>query len=43
MRVYDAVFGKSLTIERNEMEPGMYFYKILTDDLKVYGGKFIVQ
>jgi len=43
MQVYNSVFGKSLTIERNDLKPGMYFYKILTDDLKVYGGKFIVQ
>ncbi len=43
MRLYDAVFGKSLTIERNDLGPGMYFYKIQTDDFKVYGGRFIVQ
>ena len=43
MQVYDSVFGKSLTIERNELGQGMYFYKILTDDFQVHSGKFIVQ
>jgi hypothetical protein len=43
LRNYDSVFGKSLTIEKRELGQGMYFYKILTDDFKVYGGKFIVQ
>ncbi len=43
MRVYDSVVGESLKIERNELGQGMYFYKILTDDFKVYSGKFIVQ
>ncbi len=43
MRVYDSNFGKSLTIEKGELIQGMYFYKILTEDFKVYSGKFVVQ
>ncbi len=43
MRVYDSVFGESLTIEKGGLGQGMYFYKILTDDFKVYSGKFVVQ
>ncbi len=43
MRVYDSNFGKSLTIEKGALSQRMYFYKILTDDFKVYSGKFVVQ
>lgn len=43
LQVYDNIYGSSLTIERNELSRGMYFYKILTDDFKVYSGKFVVE
>ena len=43
LRLYDSIEGNSLTIERKDLNQGMYFYKILTNDFEVYSGKFVVQ
>ena len=43
MRSYNSINGNSLTIDKGNFNSGMYFYKILTNDSKVYSGKFIIQ
>jgi len=43
LRNYTNINGSSLTIEKGNLSPGIYFYKLLTDDFKIHSGKFIVQ
>jgi len=43
LRNYETINGSSLTIEKGNLSPGIYFYKLLTDDFKIHSGKFIVQ
>ena len=43
VRTYHSINGNSLKIEKGNLNQGMYFYKFLTDDFKIYSGKFIVQ
>lgn len=35
--------GTSLEIQRGNLSPGIYFYKLRTDAFKIHSGKFIVQ
>ena len=43
IKSYQAVEGNSLTIQRENWNAGMYVYKLVTEDFKVYSGKFVVQ
>lgn len=40
---YANIEGQSLTIDRGDMNSGMYLYKVVTENFKSYSGKFIVQ
>ncbi len=43
VQTYDSPSGNRLTINRKNLSPGIYFYKLLTEDYKLYSGKFIIQ
>ena len=40
---YKNISGNTLTINRENLPGGIYFYKLLTEDFKIHSGKFIVQ
>ena len=40
---YNNISGSSLEIQRGNLSPGIYFYKLLTEDFKIHSGKFVVQ
>ncbi len=40
---YGNISGSSLEIQRDNLSPGIYFYKLLTDDFKIHSGKFVLQ
>ncbi len=40
---YGNISGSSLEIQRDNLSPGIYFYKLLTEDFKIHSGKFVVQ
>ena len=43
MRTYAGLSANSLRMEKGNLRPGMYFYKVTAKDGKTYSGKFVVN